>query len=235
MNFTYRFVNLVIKYFFRLLCKVDDVQLSKVPGEGPLIIAANHINFLEAPVIFTHLLPRPLTGLAKAEHWNNLAGRFLFTLWNSIPIRRGEADLDAFNKAQDALAKKKILAIAPEGTRSHHGQLQRGYPGIVLLALRSHAPIMPLAHYGGEKFVDNLLHFRRTQFNINVGYPFTLTQNGEALSRDVRQKITDEVMYQISALLPPAYRGVYSDLSKATTDYLIFEKSEHNNLNSAIG
>jgi hypothetical protein len=41
--------------------------------------------------------------------------------------------------------------------------------------------------------------------------------------------MADEIMYQISALLPPAYRGVYSELEKATENYLKFlDKSQSN-------
>ena len=42
------------------------------------------------------------------------------------------------------------------------------------------------------------------------------------LDRLVRQQMTDEVMYQLAALLPPAYRGLYSDQSKATQNYITF-------------
>jgi len=53
------------------------------------------------------------------------------------PIRRYEADLSAFQEAQQALQVGKIVAIAPEGTRSRNGKLQKALPGIVLLAARS--------------------------------------------------------------------------------------------------
>ena len=35
--------------------------------------------------------------------------------------------------------------------------------------------------------------------------------------------MTDEAMYRIAALLPESLRGIYSDLSRATTDYLDFD------------
>ena len=58
--------------------------------------------------------------------------------------------------------------IAPEGTRSGNGRLQRGLPGAVLLAMRSGAPLLPMAYYGGEKFRDNLRNLRRTDFHIQI-------------------------------------------------------------------
>ena len=63
---------------------------------------------------------------------------------------------------------------------------------------------------------------QRTNFHIKVGQQFRLDTRGVKVTREVRQKITDEIMYQLAALLPPEYRGVYADLGAATSDYLRF-------------
>ncbi len=212
MTLTYRVVTSSIKGLTRLLCRIDDAQLARVPERGPLIIAINHVNFLEPPIFYTHLHPRPLTGFVKAEHLEHpFFGPLLLGLWGGIPIRRGEADMAAFRQALAALEEGRILAMAPEGTRSGDGHLQQGRPGIALLALRSGAPVLPIVCHGGESFWDNLPRLRRTDFHIVVGQPFYLDAGGVKVTRQVRQQIADEVMYQIAALLPPPYRGVYSD------------------------
>ena len=222
MNLAYSVVTTSIKRLTRILCNIDDSQLVKVPERGPLIIASNHINFIEVPVMYTHLQPRAITGFAKAETWNNPAMAFLFNLWGAIPISRGEADKNAIRKALEALNVGKILAIAPEGTRSEHGRLGRGHPGIVVLAQHSNAPILPLAYYGGERLRDNLDRLKRTDFNIRVGRAFRLQFPIGKLSREVRDVMVDEIMYQIAGLLPESYRGYYSDLTLASTNYISF-------------
>jgi 1-acyl-sn-glycerol-3-phosphate acyltransferase len=211
-----------IKHLTRILCRIDDDQLAHVPERGPLIIVANHTNFLEVPVLYTHLQPRPVTGFAKAEAWDNPALRLLADLWGAIPLQRGEADMTAFRQALQALEAGRILAVAPEGTRSGHGRLQKGRPGIAFLALRSGAPLLPMVYYGGELFWDNLSRLRRTDFHIVVGQPFYLDAGGSKVTRPMRQQMADEVMYQMARLLPPAYRGVYSDVTAATEKYLRF-------------
>ncbi len=60
-----------------------------VPAQGPLMLVANHVNFLDAPVMYTHLQPRPLTAFVKAETWDNPVMGLLFNIWGGIPIRRG--------------------------------------------------------------------------------------------------------------------------------------------------
>jgi 1-acyl-sn-glycerol-3-phosphate acyltransferase len=219
---TDRIVNTTIKGLTRTLCKVDDSQLGRVPERGPLILVANHVNFLEVPLVLTHLQPRPVTGFAKAETWDNPAMAWLFNRWKAIPLRRGEPDVEAIRKGLEVLAEGGILAVAPEGTRSGDGRLQRGQPGVVTLALRSGAPLLPMAYFGGESLRHNLRRMRRTEFRIRIGSPFLVDPNGCRVNREVRQRITDEIMYQVAALLPDNYRGQYSDLSAATTEFLCF-------------
>lgn len=214
-------VNSAIKTAIHVCCRVHDAPLAQVPPKGPLIIISNHITFLEAPVLYTHLLPRPLTGFAKAEFWDKPLSRFLFQVWGGIPVHRGEADVTALRLGIEALEKGFIIGVAPEGTRSYDGHLQQAHSGAIVLALHSGAPILPLAHHGGEKLNENLRRLRRTDFNLAIGQPFFLDAHGK-VTRAIRQQMVDESMYRIAALLPPEYRGFYADMDKATTDYLRF-------------
>lgn len=188
-------------------------ELSKVPRYGPLILVGNHVNFLEAPVLLPHLEPRPVIGLAKRESWNNPLFNFLFNQWDVIPIDRGMVDREAFRQAVDVLAMGKMLAVFPEGTRSGDGRLLQAKPGIVALAQRSQAPMLPIAFYGYENFWPRLKKGRRTDFHIAVGKPFLLNGRG-ALDRDTRQIATDEIMYKLAELLPERYRGYYSGVEQ---------------------
>jgi 1-acyl-sn-glycerol-3-phosphate acyltransferase len=170
--------------------------------------------------MYAHLQPRPLTGIAKVETWDNWFLRWIFNLWGAIPIHRGEADLEAMRKSLEALEKGKILAISPEGTRNKTGQLLRAQPGVVSLGLRSGAPLMPIAHWGGENFSKNIKQLKRTDFHIRVGEPFKLDTGNKRVTKEVRQQMVDEMMYRLAALLPEYYRGAYADLANATGEYL---------------
>jgi 1-acyl-sn-glycerol-3-phosphate acyltransferase len=223
-------VNTTLKGLTGAICRVDDAQLVRVPHHGPLIVVVNHINFLDAPVLFSRVHPRPVTGFVKAETWQNPTLGLLFDMWKTIPLERGEADVGAFREGLAALKDGAILAVAPEGTRSKHGRLQRGRPGVVLLALRSGAPILPLVYYGSERFHDNVRRLRRTDFRIIVGQSFYLDARGVKVTQKVRHVMVDEMMYQIAGLLPPDYRGVYADIDTATEHYLHFPEGSASNL-----
>jgi 1-acyl-sn-glycerol-3-phosphate acyltransferase len=205
-----------IRVIFKSICRIDSEELTRVPTKGPLILIFNHINFLEVPVIYSLLYPRPIIGIAKQETWKNPLLGPLFNLWEMIPIKRGEVDLEAMQKSLKMLEDGKIVGISPEGTRSKNGQLLRGLPGVLLLALKSRAPILPVAHYGGEVFWDNFKRFKRTPFHIRVGEPFRLVNLPTPTPKDERELVMTEMMNRLAELLPPAYHGVYAgqDFSK---------------------
>jgi len=212
-------INPPIRMILSTFLDVDSSEVARIPMEGPLIISTNHINSLDAPVGFSHLHPRPMTAFVKAETWDNWFMKFLFNAWDAIPIRRGEVDFDAFRMAEEALKQKKIVIVAPEGTRSKHGRLNQGYPGISLLAIRSGAPILPVVFYGNENIKD-LRIGKRTKMVIKVGEPYMIQLNGRSLDRESRKQLTDEVMYEIARILPEENRGVYSDLTQSKKEFL---------------
>lgn len=222
MTRTQRLVRAAVRSIVRPLCRVDAAELAKMPARGPLIVVANHINFLEIPALYPYMGDRPMAGFAKAETWRNPLLAFLGNLWGGIPLHRGEVDRDALRRAEEALAAGRILFVTPEGTRSGDGRLRPGKAGVTMLALHSGAPLLPMVHYGGEQFWDRLRRLRRTQIRVVVGQAFTLDAGGQPVTRAVRQQMADEIMYQMAALLPPDYRGAYADLSAATQEYLRF-------------
>jgi 1-acyl-sn-glycerol-3-phosphate acyltransferase len=139
----------VIRLGLGITCRINTGNIDKIPLKGPMIVYTNHTGSIEVPMTFALLQPRPLTGIAKTETWDNTFMAWLFNLWGIIPIRRGEADMDAMRKTLESLRDGKILGMTPEGTRNKTGKLLRGFPGIVMLAIRSGAPLIPLYHWGG--------------------------------------------------------------------------------------
>jgi 1-acyl-sn-glycerol-3-phosphate acyltransferase len=223
-------VHWVIRFLLFFLCKVDREALKAVPREGPMILVGNHINFLDAPVATTFMYPREIVSLVKEETFANPILRFLFKAWGSIPVKRGTADFSALGKAAKVLEQGQFFAIFPEGTRTTDGCLIKGHSGIVFLAMKSGAPILPIVHYGTENFPASFRKLRRTRITFNVGEPFKLNLGNIHPKREERQLITDEIMFRLARLLPEENRGYYSDLGKATTRFLDFDMAERKDL-----
>jgi 1-acyl-sn-glycerol-3-phosphate acyltransferase len=215
-------INFIIRVYTRIACRIDAPDLQrKIPMQGPLIVVSNHTGQIEVPLLFAHLQPRKMTGWAKIEAWDNRFLNWVFTIWGMIPVRRGEADMHALKAALRALEKGFIFGITPEGTRNRDGILKRALPGAVTIALHAGVPVLPVAHWGGEKLMKNLKRFKRTDFHIRVGHPFIVNVKGIKVTSEIRQQIVDEMMYEIAKLLPEEYRGAYSDLSQATGKFIV--------------
>jgi len=222
MNLTGRFITFIIKWILKIFCKVEGAKLESVPRQGPLLLVFNHINFLDIPLIYTLLLPRNICGIAKKETWNNWFLRILAKVWGAIPIDRETPSISTFREAEKALKEKKILCIAPEGTRSNTGVLAKGYQGVVFLALQNRAPILIVAHYGVENFWHNIKRLKRTRVTFVAGKPFMLV-NETKITKNVRQEITDQIMARLASMLPEGYRGAYANLEIISDQYIQYK------------
>jgi len=212
-----------MRFILFAMCNINKKALKAVPCQGPMILIGNHINFLDVLAALTFSYPRKIFFLVKKETFETPFLRFLFNTWGSIPVDRGTADFKALNKAAEVLNQGHFFVIAPEGTRTNDGQLIKAHTGVVVIALKSKARIMPIVQYGGEKFFKNIKKLRRTKITMQVGAPFKICPGSTYPGKKERQLIADEIMYQMAKLLPAEYRGYYSDLSKATTNYLNFD------------
>ncbi len=223
-----RFVTTVIRGILHVLCRIDARELEKLPRRGPYLIVVNHVNFLEVPILHIFIQrrvqPRRACSFIKSETWSNPFLRYLAGIWHAIPLRRGAADLSAFQAAREVFRRGDILMIAPEGTRTGNGVLRRGHPGAVLLATKNDVPIYPVAHLGGHRLYENLRRLRRTPFTLSVGAPFyvEVPENG-TLRRSLRREVTDEMMGRLAVLLPPVYRGEYRAAAENEPRHLRFD------------
>jgi 1-acyl-sn-glycerol-3-phosphate acyltransferase len=184
-----------------------------------LILVVNHINFLEVPLIYTLLLPRKVCGIIKKETWDNWFLRILAKEWGAIPVNRETPGISTFKEAGKALKEKKILCIAPEGTRSGTGVLGKGQQGVVFLALKNRVPILIVAHYGVENFWYNIKRLKRTRVTFVVGKPFIL-ESEMKITKNVYQEVTDQIMTRMAFILPERYRGVYGDTKIISDKYI---------------
>ena len=186
-----------------------------------MLIAVNHINFLEIPILVAQSYPLYVTGLAKTETWDNPFFSFLFNTYQAIPIDRSKTFRDAFNQVRKAVNEGFFVAVFPEGTRSKDGVLGQGKAGIIHLALHADVPVLPVVHYGGQQIWKNIKRFRRTPFCFKAGRPFKIKCEGIP-HKGTRDEILAEVMGQMARLLPVEMRGAYARQAEQECKYLEF-------------
>jgi 1-acyl-sn-glycerol-3-phosphate acyltransferase len=188
--------------------------LENVPRKGPAILASNHLNLADPPLLAT-LVQRRLIYMAKKELWSTPIIGPLYGLVGFIPVRRFEADIGALRQAEKVLREGHVLVMFPEGHRSGRPGLGKGHPGTAVIALRSGAPIVPVGVSGTEGVSLPRCFLHRTRVRIAFGRPFTLPQ-GQRLTTELAEEGTERIMKEIAALLPEAYRGTYAGAATRT-------------------
>lgn len=120
-------------------------QESNVPSNGPVILAANHIGWLDGPLLFLKS-PRPAHALVKRELYVGKTGRLLKAA-AQIPVYRMGTDIGALRTAAEALLAGQVVIIYPEGRRGS-GEFTTIKSGVAWLALATGAPIVPVSIFG---------------------------------------------------------------------------------------
>jgi 1-acyl-sn-glycerol-3-phosphate acyltransferase len=176
----------------------------RIPRGRGFILVSNHVNWKDPPWI-EFALGRAIRYMAKRELFGVPFLGWMLRQIGSFPVRRGEADRGALQTALAVLTAGQPLGFFPEGHRSESGQLIRARPGVAHLALRSGAPILPIAVLGTPE--ARLGRFWRRDILIRAGEPF-LAKDLDANQADP-QAVADAIMRRLAALLPAEMRGIY--------------------------
>ncbi len=213
----YRVLHAVLPALLNALYRPSVTGLENVPAEGPAILASNHLSTLDV-VFMPARIPRPVYYLAKSEYFSGPA-KHLFKNLGVIPIARhgGEAGEESLRRGEEVLASGSLLGIYPEGTRSPDGRLHRGKTGPVRLALRTGAPIVPVAIRGTFGIMPPGSKLPRIrQVEVAYGKPMDFSHYARR-SEDhfALRSATDELMYELMMMSGQEYVDEYAAAVKA--------------------
>ncbi len=214
MTLLYRLGCGTARFCFSNLGRLEVNGREGVPPYGPLIVAANHLSFTDPPLLVVSIF-RPLHFIAKRELFANPISRNFLRNFHVSPFDRSGLRIDAVRLLLRMLAQDQAVVVFPEGHRSPDHTMQHGELGVVYLALKSQAPILPVGLSGTEKLSAWRMPFPLCRLRANIGQPFTLPVLEGRPSREVLHSLQDMIMGRIAALLPEQYRGVYSSGASA--------------------
>lgn len=214
---------LVLKPLAKAVYRPTVEGLENVPRKGGVILASNHLSFIDS-VVIPLTAPRPISFLAKAEYFTGTGfkgrmSRAFFKAIDAVPVQRGEIHLAqaALNAALEILEEKNAFGIYPEGTRSLDGRLYRGKTGVAWLALTAGVPVVPVALAGTEEILPvGRRRPRLRKVTVRFGEPLDFSElHGQARSAKVRLQVTDQVMAAIHELSGQELAEVYNESPKA--------------------
>ncbi|MCU1690449.1 MAG: 1-acyl-sn-glycerol-3-phosphate acyltransferase [Pseudonocardiales bacterium] len=197
---------------------------SSLPAAGPVIIASNHLSFIDS-FFLPLMVRRRVTFLAKAEYFTKpgfagwLSKRF-FVGTGQVPIDRAGADAAkaALDTGLRVLTEGSMLGIYPEGTRSPDGKLYRGKTGVARLALASGAVVVPCAVINTDKLQPpgRLLPKLRPRPRLRFGAPLDFSgRTAEAGDRESERAVTNQIVEAIRLLSGQEYVDEYAADVKA--------------------
>lgn len=206
----------LVRAAFVPLLRLDVRGRENVPRSGPLIVACNHLHNFD-PAVVGSVFPRNLFYMAKKELFAVPVFGHIIAFYGAFEVDRGSADRAALRYAVHVVEDGEALFMFPEGTRSLTGRIEKVLPGAAFVALRTGAPILPVAVTGtqtlplDEKAAKAGRKRRgRVPVTVTFGTPFHLAPGPNGKRPDM-QTATDEMMRRVAALLPPEYRGIYAD------------------------
>ncbi len=135
----------------KVFCRIELINYQNIPSKGPVIIACNHVSYLD-PLIAGFGTRRRVYFLAKASLFKNRFFGWLIKRLGAFPLKEeGGNDISAIKRSLRLLRGGKVVVIFPEGTRSYDGDLQKAHPGVGMLAFKSRAVVIPVYIDGSEK------------------------------------------------------------------------------------
>lgn len=217
-----RVMRAFISFVFRLLLRLEVTGLEHIPASGSSLLMMNHITLLDPVLCMIAIKQRFVIPMTKVENLENPFIAPFVRWWGSYSINRGEIDRKALMNSIELLKSGQLILIAPEGTRHPEG-LSQPKDGFAYIATKADAVIIP-ATISGAIGWQRAFRLQRPRIQVNFGSPFKfrLGANGR-VPRDDLPAMMEEAMYQLAiAVKDETRRGVYSDLSKATTEHLEF-------------
>jgi len=185
----------------RIFGSMEVSGTENVPQKGGFILAPNHISYLDPPIAGC-CISRQVHFMAKEELFEVPILGKLIKITGSFPVKRGTADRQAIRKALELLEKGEVVAIFPEGTRSEDGKLQEPEIGIGMIALKSKAPIVPVALTGTDQVLRRgSKRLRFAKIKVRIGKPLYFPDLYEKkTNRDAMQEVGTRVMAEIAKL-----------------------------------
>lgn len=202
----------------RLIYRPRILGRSNVPTSGRVILASNHLSFIDS-IAIPVVAPRRVQFLAKSSYFDGAGlkgwvSRTFFTSIGAVAVERGAgaAATEALAAGKRILEDESAFAIYPEGTRSLDGRLYRGRTGVAWLALSTGAPVVPVGLVGTDELMpvgSSVPRLKRV--TVMFGEPLDLSSYGPATSGRARRQATDAIMAAIHALTGQELADAYNE------------------------
>lgn len=202
------FARLLLFGLFRF--RIETSGQERLPKGGYLLIAAAHRGWMD-PFVAMHALPTEprawFLGSGPSTFTSRSRERLIHRLGGLLPVWRGGLGVDGHVASARAVVRNGgVFVQMPEGTVSGPpGRIGPFRPGAALIAIRTGAPIVPLAMAGteevyiGRRMASKVLAPTSAQALLGDEWPATLPEPGSREELELAKQLTT----RFEALLGP--------------------------------
>ena len=187
---------------FALLSQVEINGRERLPKEGPIILAGNHVAELEAALMIA-FTPGQVEFIGNGDIPFDPNYAFFAKTYGLVPINRGNLDREGLNLSLSVLKQNGILGIFPEGGTWDPAQMQ-AQPGVAWLSYKAQTPILPVGFGGLKGSLGKALHLKHPKLVMNIGEllpPVSIPNNDLSLKTNLEHS-ANIVLEKINELVP---------------------------------
>lgn len=206
-------VNAVLKKYAKI--QVEGYENIE-SAEKPVIFISNHLSNADGLVLNKVLEKEEATFVSGVKLSNNSFTRLGVLAVKTTPIVPNSPDKDGIKKIVGILKSGNSIVVFPEGTRSRNGSMIEAKSGILLLQRLSKATVIPIGLSGTEMLMpindENMgkEKFHQAVVTVKIGEPVPVpNKEKEETKKEYEERVLNQLMISIAALLPEKYRGVY--------------------------
>ncbi|MEW6410241.1 MAG: lysophospholipid acyltransferase family protein [Nitrospirota bacterium] len=189
----YDVFHVIVYVLARILFRLKVVGDENIPAEGGVIVASNHVSYLDPPLLGC-AIKRRVNFMAREELFRMPLLGCLIKKFNAFPVKRDKADRTAIKKAISLLKNGEVVAMFPEGARSEDGLLQKPKPGIGLITTLSGVSVVPTYIKGTEVSMPvGVWNIRFSPVTIYFGEPlnFPLREDYQSIGQKIMDRIAE--------------------------------------------
>lgn len=154
----YRFAKVVCNVVCKLWFKLEYYGMENLPKDRGYILVGNHQSYWD-PVMMGLKLDTTLTFMANEKLFHKPVLTPVIRGLGAFPVNLKKPDMTAIRTAKKVVKDGKVLALFPEGTRSHDGKLLKFKGGVIYIASVTGEDVVPvcITYQNGGKFRSRIL------------------------------------------------------------------------------
>ena len=154
----YRFAKVVCNVVCKLWFKLEYYGMENLPTDRGYILVGNHQSYWD-PVMMGLKLNTTLTFMANEKLFHKPVLAPIIRGLGAFPVNLKKPDMTAIRTAKKVVKDGKVLALFPEGTRSHDGKLLKFKGGVIYIASVTGEDVVPvcITYQNGGKFRSRIL------------------------------------------------------------------------------